>query len=69
MHQQSRFEGEAVQPPAVLFCGYCGSPIRHGCSYYVFEEIDICMECAKKFAWLVFLERAQQRYAMPENWL
>lgn len=69
MYRQSRFEGEAEQPPVVMFCEYCGSPVRHGCGYYAFEDIDICDICAKRFAWLDFLEKAKRRYAMPDDWL
>ncbi|MFA5676276.1 MAG: hypothetical protein WDA65_07090 [Christensenellales bacterium] len=69
MRRQDRFEGEAEQPPAVMFCGCCGGPIRHGCGYYVFEDLDICDICAKRFAWFTFLEQAERRTAMPENWL
>jgi hypothetical protein len=64
-----RFMGEAAEPPVILRCDYCGSAIRQGCGYYVYEQKAICDACAKRFAWDEFLTLSQKRFAKPAHWI
>lgn len=65
----ARFAGEAAEPPVLLFCGYCGAGIRHGCGYYLHDALAVCDACASRYAWARFIEQAQRACALPENWL
>ena len=64
-----RFKGEALEPPVLFRCDYCGSAIRQACGYYVYEKKAICDECARCFAWEEFLSLSDRRIAKPVHWL
>lgn len=64
-----RFHGEAIEPPTMSRCDYCGRAIRHGCGYYLYEEKAICDECSVRFAWHAFLALSKRRLAGPDHWL
>lgn len=64
-----RFSDEAAEPPVSLKCDYCGSAIRQGHWYYIYEEKGICSGCAGRFAWSEFEALSKKRLAGPEHWL
>ncbi len=69
MMTDDRFQGEAAEPLEILRCDYCGGAIRQGSWYYIYEEKNICTECADKFAWHEFESLSIRRLAGPDQWL
>lgn len=65
----SRFTGEAEEPPIRFYCDYCGKAIREGCKYYRHDTWRICDDCARRFAWTQFLLTSQREIAMPDHWI
>lgn len=64
-----RFQGEAAEPPVILRCDYCGAAVRLGAWYFIYENKNICTECAKRFAWNEFETLSQRQMAGPKHWL
>lgn len=64
-----RFNGEVLEPPMLCRCDDCGSAIRRGCGYYVYEQKAICDACARRFAWDEFLALSKRHTAKPTHWL
>ena len=54
---------DAGDAPRWGWCDFCGGPIRLGEEYYEDEGMNICTECARRYAWMHFLERSVIRTA------
>lgn len=61
-----RFSGEAAEPSVWGRCGYCGAAIYEGCDYFVHEGLDVCTECAPRYAQAVFERDARTKTAERE---
>jgi hypothetical protein len=49
------------EPPLWGWCSYCGGRICLGESYYEDEGLPVCLCCARRCAWMHFLERCVKR--------
>lgn len=58
-----RFWGEADSPQLLGYCEYCGADIYEFDGYFEHEGLRVCDDCADRYAWAVFEERAVRKTA------
>lgn len=63
----ARFTGEEAAAPIQKYCENCGGGIPLGSMYYEHDDIDICTECAERYAWALFETAAKRAYAAPDT--
>jgi len=51
-------QNDAGEAPVWGWCDFCGGRILLGSEYYEDGETRICMECARRYAWMHFLQRS-----------
>jgi len=61
-----RFSGEAAEAPVSSYCWYCGAEIRLGERYFLHEEVRVCADCVKDYAYSVFERDARIKTAGEE---
>ncbi len=54
---------DAGETPLWGWCDFCGGRIHLGEEYYEDEDMRICTACARRYAWLHFLQRCVIRKA------
>lgn len=62
-----RFIGEALEPPVLFYCEFCGNGIHESEQYFEHDGVTVCNDCAQRYAWSVFLDEAKVRTAQKED--
>jgi hypothetical protein len=57
----ARFDTDG--PPVWDWCDYCGGRICLGEDYYEDGDMRVCTRCARRYAWMGFIERSVKKTA------